>query len=157
MKTAYIRFAAAVLAVVMLFGMCSCASGLFAGKGVTVNIVNEVPDRLTSIQAAFYLESARATKLYSNGSVDSFLEAKTYTFTLPKKDIENDEDLKTLSVRITVAENNWEKNVKNIDIKTFQIPSEYGDSYTFILRFENGEYVLTQESGVSDSISRTQS
>ena len=145
MKTAYIRFAAAVFAVVMLLGMCSCASGLFAGKGVTVNVVNEVPDRLTSIQAAFQLETARATKIFSNGSVDSFLEATTYTFTLPKKDVENDEDLKTLTVRITVAENNWEKNVKNIDVATFQIPSEYGDSYTFILRFENGEYVLTPQ------------
>ena len=38
-----------------------------------------------------------------------------------------------------------EKNVKNIDVATVPIPSEYGDSYTFILRFENGEYVLTQE------------
>ncbi|MBQ7637633.1 MAG: hypothetical protein IJS90_01865 [Clostridia bacterium] len=73
----------------------------------------------------------------------SFLEAKTYTFTLPKKDVEYDEDLKTLSVTITVNEDNSQKNVQNIDVATFSIPSEYGDSYTYILRFENGQYVLT--------------
>ena len=145
MKKSSVCAAAAVLAVIMLFGLCSCSSGQSAGKGVTVNVVNEVPDRLTSIQAAFGLESTRATKVYSNGSVDSFLETKTYSFTLPKKEIENDEDLKTLSVRITVCEDNYQKNVHNIDVATFPIPSEYGDSYTFILRYENGEYVLTKE------------
>ena len=76
---------AAILAVVLLLGMSSCSSDLFAGKGITVNVVNEVPDRLTSIDAAFHLESANTTKLFSNASVGSFLEAKTYTFTLKKR------------------------------------------------------------------------
>ena len=145
MKTTSICAVAAVLAVVILFSLCSCSSGLFADKGVTINVVNEVPDRLTSIHASFALESASATKVYSFGSVDSFLETKTYTFTLPKKDIESEEDLKTLSVEITVAEDNSQPNVKYIDVASFPIPSEYGDSYTFILRFENGEYVLTAQ------------
>ena len=53
--------------------------------------------------------------------------------------------MKTLSVRITVAENNWDENVEDIDVATFPIPSEYGDSYTFILCYENGEYVLSAQ------------
>lgn len=137
----------ALLLIFAAFLALSGCSSKWAQKddaAVVLTIENTVQSRISalSVEWADSSHTISQTDLEIAGDKD-YLRTGNFTFRLPKKQAENEELLKDLTVTINIKD---ESGSEMQTVSVLTLSAAYGSQYNYLLTYENGVYKISGKS-----------
>ena len=130
----------ALLCCLLLVGCSSAFTDENSGETIRIDIQNEVPDQLKSVAVSFYRgDEILGTQAMQNAD-GSLLAREKISFELTEDDI-SDGDLNGITLSVSVTDLRGE----SYDVSELSLLPEWGEQYSFLLRYEDGCYSLYAE------------